>query len=57
MSKQKAMRSMEWKLKSGGWKSINPSVVMKSSAGATINACNGRKNPPIANATTPLPEI
>src|SRR5579864_7300289 len=50
ISKQNANRSMEWKLKSWGWKSINVSVTKKRCEGATINACNGRKQLPIAHA-------
>ena len=57
ISKPKANRSMEWKLKSGGWKSISPSVARKSTDGATINACNGRKEAPTIHARTLPPGI
>src|SRR5580693_1210821 len=51
INKPNAYRSMEWKLKSGGWKSIRANVAKKSSDGATINAWSGRKKLPIAHAS------
>jgi hypothetical protein len=39
-------------LKSGGWKSISAIVAKNNSDGALINACNGRKELPIAHART-----
>jgi hypothetical protein len=48
---------MEWKLKSGGWKSISINVAKKSRDGATINGCSSRKELLTAHAGTPLPGI
>src|SRR5580698_11380295 len=55
--KPNANRSMEWKLKSGGWKSISINFAKKSRDGATINGCSSRKELLTAHAGTPLPGI
>src|SRR5579863_1293473 len=57
INKPNAHRSMEWKLKSGGWKSIRPNIARNSSEGATINACSGRKELPIVHASRLPPGI
>src|SRR5208282_3115965 len=57
ISNPNASRSREWKLKSGGWKSISARVAKKSCDGAAMSAWSGRSDAPTVHAKAVLPEI